>query len=683
MMDFPVRDDSGRSRSETLASALGQNTHRHQRTPSFGPSVHSWILSTQQNPPLPPPDTPEHVTSPLRALRPLPEQPRTTFVQSQGPLSHPPLQVTNPTETDDEYCYVDANGPGMASGYLTEGLGRGQRFPRYATQQSASLTPRIANESQGRSFVGGFVRGLKKLPKRVLRYRNSSEKRHPTSATEGGESTEAVTTLPRYRSNPSTPIAGPSTVMYVQATEMPVPQVLRERLPADALRSVRPRHPSYRVMPLSANGVAEEQSAQVYNMPPADPPSFLDSTRQSTPPLEADRATTLIYDNPADATSTNGQPQSQSLRISYISHHTPNTRAPTLNQATPQHVPSQVASEPQDNLTSVHTPVLAHPPLSTDYRKMSLNSHDTTSHSTASTSYSLEPSFSSELSPVKRFFHVLQSLPWVATERLTSDYHPGGGSDKDLPKKKPMISWYRRSEDVAHQSGIAATVDLLSPGSPGSRVARLPSNSVTVTSLSSPVLHTSRVRKSHSHMQPQRHHHVRTHHQRHHHHHHRHSHGGHHRRRRRTMTSTVTGPDDDTVPNMRNVSPMIPPVYPLQFPYAYHYATPPSTSPRGPRSRRSPSYPGGYVPFQPMPPSPPPMQMPTPSPVYVLATNARSQGSGFGDGLAIHGQMQHPSVVKQVLPMYVVPGAFPPNGPTTAMSPASSPVMNQAAQNAP
>ncbi|KAF8635680.1 hypothetical protein AX15_000306 [Amanita polypyramis BW_CC] len=634
MTDSLLRAESGRNRSDTRSSS-NPNT-QHSRRTSFNPSVHSWVLSAQQNPPPPPPD---HVITPLRATRPLPEHPYANMVRSQGPLSQPPLQVMNPSDADDDYYHIDEDDVRLSSGFMAEGPGR---IPGHVVERS-NAAPGAQSETRSRSFVGGFVRGLKTIPKKVLRYRNSSEKRRPALIAEEAESTEAVTTLPRYRSNPSTPIAGPSMVTYVQATDMPVPE-LHERLPADALRSVRPRHPSYRVMPPPVHGLAEEQTAQIYDMPPMDPPTFQESTRVSTPPPEADRATMLYYDNPADATSTSGPPQSQSLHISYISHHTPNTRAATLNPATPQHVPSQLESEVQENPTSSHSPVLARPPLSTDYRKMSLNSHDATSRTTPTTSCSLEPSFSSELSPVKRFLHILHSLPWVATERITSDYHPGG-SDKDIPKKKPMISWYRHA---GGRNG-GPPVDLLSAGSADSQTGRPQSNSDTVTSVASPRLEVRRVRRSHSHLQPQRHQHSHGRHQRHHHHHHHHRHSHTRHRHRRRSASTESG--DDDIPDTHKPNNAHPPVYPSPFPYAYPYPIPPVASPRGPRSRRSPAYPGGYVPFQPMPPTPPPVQMPIASPVYVFAPNGQSQGSGLGDGFAVPGQ-----------PMYVVPGGFHPNG---------------------
>ncbi|KAK2460716.1 hypothetical protein APHAL10511_007186 [Amanita phalloides] len=633
MTDSLLQTDSGRNRSDTRSTS-----NQHSRT-SISASVRSWLLSTQQNPLLPPS---ELAITPLNASRPLPEHPYSNMVQSQGPLTLPPLQVMNPSEEDfDNIRHDEAR---MYNGFVNGEVRRGQRG---MMQHPAQTALGLQIEPRNRSFVGGFVRGLKTFPKKVLRYRGSAEKRRPALIAEEGESTEAVTTLPRYRSNPSTPIVGPSLVTYVQATDMPVPE-LHDRLPADALRSVRPRHPSYRVVPPPVHGLAEGQSAQVYDMPSVDPPTFHESTGLSTPPPEADRATTLIYDNPADATTISGQPQSQSLRISYISHH---THAPTLNPATPQYFPSQTASEIQENMAAVHSPVAARPPLSTDYRKMSLGSHEVPSPTTLTSSYSLEPSFSSELSPVKRFLHILHSLPWVSNERITSDYHPGGGSDKDFSKKKPLISWYRRAESGSRRNS-SAPVDLLSPGSPDSRVARPLSNSNSGTPITSPQLEARVVRRTRSRLQPQRHQHRNQRHHRHHHHRHHHSHR---QRRRHSSPADV----DNEVPDVYMHRPAPPPGYPSPFPYPYPYPIPPAASPRGPRSHRSPAYPGGYVPFQAMPPTPPPAQMPVASPLYAFAANAQSQGS-IVDGFAGPGQ-----------PMYVVPGAFHPNHHAMASPPRS------------
>ncbi|KIL61820.1 hypothetical protein M378DRAFT_179954 [Amanita muscaria Koide BX008] len=76
--------------------------------------------------------------------------------------------------------------------------------------------------------------------------------------------------------------------------------------------------------------------------------------------------------------------------------------------------------------------------------------------------------------------------------------------------------------------------------------------------------------------------------------------------------------------HVHDPSSVLPSGYPLQHNYAYQYPVPPPTAPRGPRSRRSPTYPNGHVPFQPMTPTPPPVQMPVTSPVYV-SQNGHSQ----------------------------------------------------------
>ncbi|KAM6497734.1 hypothetical protein JOM56_005682 [Amanita muscaria] len=97
-----------------------------------------------------------------------------------------------------------------------------------------------------------------------------------------------------------------------------------------------------------------------------------------------------------------------------------------------------------------------------------------------------------------------------------------------------------------------------------------------------------------------------------------------HGKSQRRHTTTTTETDDNDMAHVHDPSSVLPSGYPLQHNYAYQYPVPPPTAPRGPRSRRSPTYPNGYVPFQPMPHTPPPVPMPVTSPVYV-SQNGHSQ----------------------------------------------------------
>ncbi|KAF9053606.1 hypothetical protein BDZ89DRAFT_1056190 [Hymenopellis radicata] len=107
----------------------------------------------------------------------------------------------------------------------------------------------------------------------------------------------------------------------------------------------------------------------------------------------------------------------------------------------------------------------AHPPLAEDYRRMSFSKQAGTSSGGSGS----EPSFATELNPIHRFFSTLYDMPWIASERVTSDYLPGlkrgawtwkwatkeGREDRVLvhvPVRKPMRPWYTgKDKNIAVQ----------------------------------------------------------------------------------------------------------------------------------------------------------------------------------------------------------------------------------------
>ncbi|KAF9466842.1 hypothetical protein BDZ94DRAFT_1249931, partial [Collybia nuda] len=118
--------------------------------------------------------------------------------------------------------------------------------------------------------------------------------------------------------------------------------------------------------------------------------------------------------------------------------------------------------------------------------------------------------------------------------------------------------------------------------------------------------------------------------------------------------------------HQRSASPILPAVYPYPYPYPYPYGFPtfpsPSTqhhrtysqsTPRGPRSHRTPTYSHGYAQYQPPPSA---------SPLYVLQQSP-AQTAGSGELSQGQGQVQVSPVVSPVyVPMQLVPGSFNPEG---------------------
>ncbi|KAG6915882.1 hypothetical protein DXG01_009419 [Tephrocybe rancida] len=126
--------------------------------------------------------------------------------------------VTTTADDDEEYMTIYSDFPGLETGYLTEGIGRGWS-PR-PTPMSPSTAEGLG---RGPDFVGGFVTGLRRIPRAVLKHRSFGEERKSTlsierTATNGTDRTTG-NTLPFYVSNPSTPIAGAS---HTESIEMPV-----------------------------------------------------------------------------------------------------------------------------------------------------------------------------------------------------------------------------------------------------------------------------------------------------------------------------------------------------------------------------------------------------------------------------------------------------------------------------
>lgn len=176
-------------------------------------STRSWVYASQHNPPEAPPPEPIPYPTPAMNARGLAE-----------------------LDPDEEYMTVDPNGPDLESGIHPARVG----------------SPN--SRSGRRGFVGGFVRGLTKLPRVVIGY--GSEKRKQarrgteTMITEGGTTGETsatgISTLPRYD---STPEVAPSNGQYVENMDMPIEEPAlapnrHHRTPSSATeRPVGPRDP--------------------------------------------------------------------------------------------------------------------------------------------------------------------------------------------------------------------------------------------------------------------------------------------------------------------------------------------------------------------------------------------------------------------------------------------------------
>lgn len=652
--------------TDPLAVRRSVTRNSHYSHGSVTASTRSWVYSTQQNPP--PPPEPISLPSPVRPPRPLPEEPQLHH--------HPVYHLTNAgEEEEEEYMNIDPNADGLDTGYRTEGLGRG----RSARAASSGFDDPGAGS---RSFVGGFVRGLRKLPRVVLGYRGNGEGngekrkffRRGTLGTEGtATSITGMTgnTLPRYTSDPPTPVAGPSNTQYFQNRQMPTPQQAASLPPATNATPIsqRRRHPSYRVTPPSEVIEQEETDLEYVSEPHAS--QFAGAV--ADPLQDGERTTVLVYQDQPDIFASPSHPPSTPLRRSdstpiRLSDSTPIRRSDsTPIRGSDSHRQPPDAAEAKNQVTSQEpSPVLAHPLPTSDYRRMGSLNTPTSPTTLTTTTFTSDPSFSSELHPVKRFFSTLYHMPWIARDRVTVDYRPGGtrGARRGVVKK-PMASWYRGTPGVVTSPKTGSgSLDLLSTGTESRRESGA-TGATGTTPIASPLTERVKHRSSdrHRHHKRDRHHHRDRNHDR---------RREHHSRRRDTLSTSATV----EIQHLRSTSPIVPTAYPYPYPYPYPtypsfpspHAVDPSYSqstPRGPRSHRAPTFPHGYVSYQPPPPAPP---------MYVIHSPTQTQASGSGD-VSQGGQMLSPVYMQ----MQLVPGSFNAEG---AGSHNSSPAAKPAAQQA-
>ncbi|KIM38495.1 hypothetical protein M413DRAFT_242335 [Hebeloma cylindrosporum] len=440
---------------------------------------------------------------------------------------------------------------------------------------------------------------------------------------------------------------------------------------------------------------------------PVRPSSFHSSHTVTLPPLEMPkRAPTPGPNGPRVSYASQAVP-AQSIPQSLIPGPHPSPGPPT--QVELQSVQSslmQQVNPPPQPTEDVQSPVTAHPKHTDDYRKMT-TSPSPTSHNTFATGSSYyDPSFSSQLNPVERFFATLYRMPWISHDRITVDYLPGTGAGVRRKRKmKPISSWYR---SVLSRSSRNSTLDALSNGtmmeaSPRSNLrASLALILGSPSSRQSPDRQRSKGHRSHAESKdshPRHHRSSRRRHRTH------HSHT--HTERIRTTTSVDTVEKDGYV--RTESSPLIPSMYPYHYP-PYPYPSYPgfpvpapgptigderlskeshkraSLSPRGPRAvpQQSPMFYApapGYASYQPMiapplPPLPPPhvyfLQSPILSPTYggVVASvppalvpggvheNGHAHGSQHGGGGQVQQQVQPAAVSSGSGSGQSVPGAF-------------------------
>ncbi|CAA7270510.1 unnamed protein product [Cyclocybe aegerita] len=638
-----------------------RGSHQSQATAS----TKSWVQQTQRHPPPPPPGVedlppqsrPASQGTPFHGPRPLPERhisrrPPTQYVQ----------HVDDEDGTDD--IGDDPMVPGaLRFGYQSDDMGNGRPILAGPSTLGPS-TPMLAstaplNIQHKKTFVGGFFKGLKKIPKIVLgRGEKGGLRRRGTFGTDGTTLTAVShgNTLPRYLSNPS---IGPSNPQFAHRLSM---AVANGSLPPEATPAVfqmrtnpQPRYPEVVVTPPSAEGVpGESVHAEFYDgPPPEEEPEYQEQEESHTDPRE--RTTVMVYNTDSQAPTVTQGPSSQPTRppsaprVSYPAElptrQNTQSQSEHFNPLPPPMPPPPLQPGPSSAILHPSPRYAAPHPNHVGRHREQLLSPITTSGADCTSTSGLtsyyDPSFASDLGPIEKFFKGLYHLPWIGRNRITVDYRPGDtarakGKMRVLKNPKIKPSWYRSMMGLSRRNSL----DLLS--SEGAETMSPRSFGNTLSRFGSPLSRRS------GRSSERRHHH-------HHNHHHHSSRTKHRHRRRRTATSAATTTD---VPH-RVGSPIVPTVYPYAvppyLPYTYPYmpyATMPmpESSPRGQRSktsRRAAKYPhGGYTAYQPMamppPPVPAPMQ-PAPSGqalYYMGPSPPQSQNSGDASAMAGQPMMQ-------------------------------------------
>lgn len=643
-------EDNGIRRTATHGSYQSHHTQSHA---SISPSTRSWVYSNQINPPPPPLEPgPSVGHTPFHGPRPLPE-PNGHHMTQMRPTFH-----DVPEEEEDEVGYMlpPPDGTQMLGGfhyaYQTQpGVPAGYAYAGPLSLQSAQSSPVPPSQfpRQNNSFVGGFFKGLKRIPKI---FRGGRDKRQLSPL--GLESNTDLTgitpgnTLPRYLSNPS---IGPTNPQFAHRLSQ---AVANGTLPADTTPAafqlrpalVAPQQPMVTLTPPS-DGAEEEQQAEYFEGPdPLNNPSqmVMSESSEHHPANPTERATVMVYNRDSEApTVTQTRRTPSGPRVSYAAELP--TRASTqarMESFAPSQMAGPSTAQMSSPLRSLHR---ANPSsfVSSRQTPKGIMSPSTSGYTvTTATSY-YDPSFSSNLSPVEKFFKSLYNLPWISQGRVTVDYRPADsprakGKLKNL--KRPLSSWYHSMIARSRRNSI----DLMS-----SNTASTGRDSNMLSSLASPTSQRSGRSGSHRHRTTRS--------------------RQHHRSRRRQTTSTSTAGVDTTT--HRSASPIIPTMYPYALPpyspYAYPYmpytgAAPastatPATPPRSPTSQRSPratrshrrtgkgsvsaaKYPyGGYTPFQPlvvpqsstMPPTPGMAGMPAGGVYFITPSPPQSQN---GEGAA-------------------------------------------------
>ncbi|KIK37365.1 hypothetical protein CY34DRAFT_15752 [Suillus luteus UH-Slu-Lm8-n1] len=391
-----IRIDTSFSRSaSTTRDFLGEPMprDRHSRT-SHASRVRdvTWISASQPS------------------QYPATQTPQTPHWQHSTPIMRPALHTAQPTLSDSDYEYmtvgIDDTGADEENGYgSSEGHER---------------------KPQGRKkFYGGFMNGLKSLPRVMSRGRLNS-KDHAKPAKQGA-------TIPPYQPNPQAP---GHSLMHRQVLANNVPQVERvDTPPSDVLSPARPNILLDTDTRASIADTRRDRTLSAVNE--LYEPSRSHSHDEIFPPH---------FHRDHDTLNTSHAFRHSTDAISAL--HTFDRSAEASSLPPTIHLSTQATA----------TPVLVEPRPADDFAKMESPIRPPP-----------EESIASQMARVRRFMRDLSGLPWTSPARISDEYVPGQGNRRRHSRQrysKTSKSWY-----TPRNKG---TLDLLSGPSTPLSTGRIP-----------------------------------------------------------------------------------------------------------------------------------------------------------------------------------------------------------------
>jgi hypothetical protein len=302
------------------------------------------------------------------------------------------------------------------------------------------------NPSQGkRRFVGGFIRGLRKIPRAVRRGFLSDKRELQTPPglayhdtlygppyivpSQPEESEEA----PPY-DMPAESVEG--DVRYVEGMNMPT-ELLPSRTPSQTIRS--PRSESQLTYQTNPSAQHHSQHSSSHHAPRSSPPR---TVRNPDP-------------NPVSPTEESGvtdgnSPRPPSLRPLQVDPDLETgPRTTRVSPLRPTHRPTVMVQSPTG------TPVYVEPPQADDYVGMA-----------SPVEAPPEPSVPSQFARIRKFFRDLNDLPWVSPT-VTVDFDPNNSERARAAGTAGLgRSWYTgqlRDMDLLGGGGSSSTRKLTAP----------------------------------------------------------------------------------------------------------------------------------------------------------------------------------------------------------------------------